>query len=84
MENPRANVAHRVKEIITEQLGVEASHVVDNASIVEDLGADSLEVAQIVMLIEEEFGIDIPDNAADALVTVGDAIYVVIASKAKT
>ncbi|WP_085033093.1 acyl carrier protein [Ensifer aridi] len=82
MEN--ADVADRVKEIITVQLGVEASHVVDNASIVEDLGADSLEVAQIVMLIEDEFGIDIPDNAADALVTVGDAIYVVIASKAKT
>ncbi|WP_046117033.1 acyl carrier protein [Ensifer aridi] len=83
MEKPRADVADRVKEIITVQLGVEASHVVDNASIVEDLGADSLEVAQIVMLIEDEFGIDIPDNAADALVTVGDAIYVVIASKAK-
>lgn len=84
MEDPRADVADRVKEIITEQLGVEASHVVDNAAIVEDLGADSLEVAQIVMLIEDEFGIDIPDNAADAVVTVGDAIYVVIASKAKT
>ncbi|WP_026613670.1 acyl carrier protein [Ensifer aridi] len=82
MEN--ADVADRVKEIITVQLGVEASHVVDNASVVEDLGADSLEVAQIVMLIEDEFGIDIPDNAADALVTVGDAIYVVIASKAMT
>ncbi|PDT50465.1 acyl carrier protein [Sinorhizobium fredii] len=84
MESPSAPIADRVKEIIIEQLGIEASLVVDEASIVDDLGADSLEIAQLVMLIEEEFGIDISDNAADALVTVGDAIYFVIASKAKT
>jgi acyl carrier protein len=84
MGKPRADVADRVKEIIIEQLGVEASRVVDEASIVDDLGADSLEVAQIVMLIEEEFGIDFPDEAAEGLATVGDAIYFVIASKVKT
>ncbi|WP_081161446.1 acyl carrier protein [Ensifer aridi] len=84
MGNFRADVPGRVKEIIIEQLGVEASLVVDDASIVDDLGADSLEVAQIVMLIEDEFGIDVPDQAVDGLVTVGDAIYFVIASKAKS
>ncbi len=84
MENPIAGVADRVKKIIIEQLGVEASDVVEDASIVDDLGADSLEVAQIVLLMEEEFGIDIPDEPADTLVTVGDAINFVIASKAKT
>ncbi|WP_042779036.1 acyl carrier protein, partial [Sinorhizobium fredii] len=61
MESPSAPIADRVKEIIIEQLGIEASLVVDEASIVDDLGADSLEIAQLVMLIEEEFGIDISE-----------------------
>ena len=81
MEN--SNVADRVRAIIFEQLGVDPAHATDDASIVDDLGADSLEVAQIVMMIEDEFNIEISDDAADAVVTVGDAVYVVLASKTK-
>ncbi|PLU07694.1 acyl carrier protein, partial [Sinorhizobium medicae] len=59
MENSSANAASRVRAIIIEQLGVDPAHAVDDASIVDDLGADSLEVAQIVMMIEDEFNIEI-------------------------
>lgn len=83
MENSK--VATRVRAIIIEQLGVDPARATDDASIVDDLGADSLEVAQIVMMIEDEFNIEISDeSAADAVVTVGDAIYVVVASKTKS
>lgn len=84
MGNSRAEVAGRVREIIIEQLGVDAALAVDDASIVEDLGADSLELAQIVMMIEDEFDVEIPDEAADAIITVGNAIDFVVASNAKT
>nr|ABD75043.1 constitutive acyl carrier protein AcpP [Sinorhizobium medicae] len=77
MENSSANAASRVRAIIIEQLGVDPAHAVDDASIVDDLGADSLEVAQIVMMIEDEFNIEISDDVAEAVITVGDAIYVV-------
>ncbi|AGA11059.1 Acyl carrier protein (ACP) (plasmid) [Sinorhizobium meliloti 1021] len=82
MENSKA--ATRVRAIIIEQLGVDPARATDDASIVDDLGADSLEVAQIVMMIEDEFNIEISDESADAVVTVGDAIYVVVASKTKS
>ncbi|MDE3778615.1 acyl carrier protein [Sinorhizobium meliloti] len=62
-----SNVANRVRAIIIEQLGVDPARATDDASIVDDLGADSLEVAQIVMMIEDEFNIEISDESADAV-----------------
>jgi len=64
----------RVREIIINELGVEPDKVNDEASFVEDLGADSLDTVELVMAFEEEFGIDIPDEAAEQMRTVGDAI----------
>jgi len=78
VENSSADAASRVRAIIIEQLGINPARVVDDASIVDDLGADYLEVAQIVMMIEDEFNIEISDDLAEAVITVGDAIYVVM------
>ncbi|MGH7467034.1 MAG: acyl carrier protein [Longimicrobiales bacterium] len=64
----------RVKEIIINELGVEPEKVTTAASFVEDLGADSLDTVELVMAFEEEFGIEIPDEDAEQLQTVGDAI----------
>ncbi len=64
----------RVKEIIINELGVEPEKVSDDASFVEDLGADSLDTVELVMAFEEEFGLDIPDEDAEQMRTVGDAI----------
>jgi len=64
----------RVREIIINELGVEAEKVTDDASFVEDLGADSLDTVELVMAFEEEFGIDIPDEDAEQMRTVGDAV----------
>ncbi|MGD8279770.1 MAG: acyl carrier protein [Gemmatimonadota bacterium] len=64
----------RVREIIVNELGVEAEKVTDDASFVEDLGADSLDTVELVMAFEEEFGLDIPDEDAEQMRTVGDAI----------
>ncbi len=64
----------RVVEIIVEELGVEADKVTPEASFVDDLGADSLDTVELVMALEEEFEIDIPDEDAEAMRTVGDAI----------
>jgi acyl carrier protein len=64
----------RVREIIINELGVEPDKVTDDASFVEDLGADSLDTVELVMAFEEEFEIDIPDEAAEQMRTVGDAI----------
>ncbi|MEE3000459.1 MAG: acyl carrier protein [Pseudomonadota bacterium] len=69
-----SDVANRVKEIIVENLGVEADKVTDSASFIEDLGADSLDTVELVMAFEEEFGCDIPDDAAEKILTVKDAI----------
>ena len=68
------NVADKVKEIIVNELGVEPEKVTPQASFVEDLGADSLNTVELVMAFEEEFGIEIPDEDAEKLQTVGDAI----------
>lgn len=64
----------RVREIIVNELGVEPDKVTDDASFVEDLGADSLDTVELVMAFEEEFGVDIPDEDAEQMRTVGDAI----------
>ncbi|CUX44118.1 Acyl carrier protein (ACP) (modular protein) [Agrobacterium deltaense Zutra 3/1] len=69
-----SEIRNRVIKIIGEQLGIADDKIVDTANFSEDLNADSLEVVQIVMEIEEEFDIEIPDAAADSLSTVGDAI----------
>jgi len=67
-------VEDRVKEIIVEQLGVDANEVTPEASFVDDLGADSLDTVELVMAFEEEFDIEIPDEDAEKLTTVGKAI----------
>jgi acyl carrier protein len=72
----------RVKKIIVEQLGVEDNEVTTEASITEDLGADSLDQVELVMAFETEFGIDIPDEAAEKIKTVGDAVAKIDASSA--
>ncbi|MFQ5499341.1 MAG: acyl carrier protein [Candidatus Zixiibacteriota bacterium] len=69
-----ASVEDRVKEIIIEQLGVEATQVTENAKFVDDLGADSLDTVELVMALEEEFSIEIPDEDAEKIVSVGDAV----------
>jgi acyl carrier protein len=67
-------VDERVKKIIGEQLGVEEDEVTPEASFVEDLGADSLDTVELVMALEEEFGIEIPDEDAEKILTVGKAL----------
>lgn len=64
----------KVKDIIVKQLGVDAEQVTPSAKFVEDLGADSLDVVELIMAFEEAFGADIPDAEAEKLLTVGDAI----------
>jgi len=68
------SVEEKVKQIIVEELGVDESEVTANARFIEDLGADSLDIVELVMALEEEFGLDIPDEDADKLKTVGDAM----------
>jgi len=67
-------IFEKVKSIVTEQLGVEASVVKPEASFANDLGADSLDVVELVMALEEEFDIEIPDEAAEEIATVQDAV----------
>ena len=69
-----SDYAHKVKDIIIEKLGVDAEKVTDDASFVEDLGADSLDTVELVMDFEEEFDLEIPDEEAEKLTTVGAAI----------
>ena len=68
------SVVENVKKIIVEQLGVEESQVTEEAKFVEDLGADSLDTVELVMALEEEFSIEIPDEDAEKIASVGDAI----------
>ena len=69
-----SETADRVKKIVVEHLGVEAEKVTEEASFIDDLGADSLDTVELVMAFEEEFGVEIPDDAAEKIQTVGDAI----------
>ncbi|SNR79828.1 acyl carrier protein [Desulfurobacterium atlanticum] len=68
------NIEEKVKELIADRLGVDPEEVTPEASFVEDLGADSLDTVELVMALEEEFGIEIPDEDAEKIQTVGDAI----------
>jgi len=67
-------VAEKVKSIIAEQLGVKIEEVTPEASFIDDLGADSLDTVELVMALEEEFGVEIPDEDAEKITTVGDAV----------
>ena len=73
----------RVKQIIAEQLGVKKEEVTDNAKFVDDLGAGSLDTVELVMALEEEFGIEIPDEDAEKMTTVGEAIKYIDTKSAK-
>ncbi len=68
-----SDTADRVQKIVVEHLGVEADKVTQEASFIDDLGADSLDIVELVMAFEEEFGVEIPDDAAENIATVGDA-----------
>ena len=69
-----SDIADRVKKIVVEHLGVEEDKVIEAASFIDDLGADSLDTVELVMAFEEEFGCEIPDDAAEKIQTVQDAI----------
>jgi acyl carrier protein len=73
----------RIKQIIAEQLGVKKEEVTDSAKFVDDLGADSLDTVELVMALEEEFGIEIPDEDAEKMTTVGEAIKYIEEKAAK-
>ena len=68
------DTADRVKKIVAEHLGVEETKVTDNANFIDDLGADSLDTVELVMAFEEEFGCEIPDEEAEKIATVKDAV----------
>lgn len=69
-----SDIAERVKKIVVEHLGVDEGKVSEGASFIDDLGADSLDTVELVMAFEEEFSVEIPDDAAEKIQTVGDAI----------
>lgn len=70
----KEQVFDKVKEIIVDQLGVEEDQVTMEASFIEDLGADSLDIVELIMALEEEFGLEIPDDEAEKISTVSDAV----------
>ena len=69
-----SDVADRVKKIVVEQLSVDAEKVAEGASFIDDLGADCLDTVELVIAFEEDFGVEIPDDAAETILTVGDAV----------
>ncbi|MEC8744438.1 MAG: acyl carrier protein [Candidatus Puniceispirillaceae bacterium] len=69
-----SDIADRVKSIVVEHLGVDGDKVIEGASFIDDLGADSLDTVELVMAFEEEFGCEIPDDAAEKILTVKDAV----------
>lgn len=78
------DAGQKVRAIIAEQLGVKIEEVTDTASFVDDLGADSLDTVELVMALEEEFGIEIPDEEAEKMTTVGEAMRYVEAKATKS
>ena len=77
-----SDTAERVQKIVVEHLGVESDKVTQEASFIDDLGADSLDIVELVMAFEEEFGVEIPDDAAEKITTVKDAIDYIDQNKA--
>jgi len=77
-----SEIAESIKKIVVEHLDVDAEKVTENASFIDDLGADSLDNVELVMAFEEEFNVEIPDDAAETIQTVGDAIKFVEKAKA--
>ena len=77
-----SDTAERVKKIVVEHLNVDAEKVTDTASFIEDLGADSLDTVELVMAFEEKFGVEIPEDAAEKISTVRDAIEYISKQKA--
>lgn len=77
-----SDTAERVKKIVVEHLGADAEKVVEGASFIDDLGADSLDTVELVMAFEEEFGVEIPDDAAETIQTVGDAVKFINSAQA--
>lgn len=75
-----SDIAERVKKIVVEHLGVEAAQVKEDAKFIDDLGADSLDTVELVMAFEEEFGVEIPDDAAEKILSVKDAIDFIVAN----
>jgi len=73
-EEEMSDIPERVKKIVVEHLSVDEAKVTDTASFIDDLGADSLDTVELVMAFEEEFGIEIPDDAAETIQTYGDAV----------
>ena len=69
-----SDISDRVKKIVVEHLNVEEEKITDSASFIDDLGADSLDTVELVMAFEEEFGIEIPDDAAETIQSFGDAV----------
>jgi acyl carrier protein len=76
-----SNIPEKVKGIIVEQLGVDEDQVTEDAAFVDDLGADSLDQVELVMALEEEFGIEIPDEDAEKIARVKDAVSYITANK---
>lgn len=76
-------VEEKIKSIISEQLGVKTEEVTPGASFIDDLGADSLDTVELIMALEEEFGVEIPDEDAEKMTTVGDAIKYIEEKSAK-
>ena len=68
------DISNKVKKIVADHLGIEEAKVTDEASFIDDLGADSLDTVELVMAFEEEFGCEIPDDAAEKIVTLKDAV----------
>jgi len=79
-----SETADRVKKIVVEHLGVDADKVTEEASFIDDLGADSLDIVELVMAFEEEFGVEIPDDAAEKITTVKDAIDYIDQNKGRS
>ena len=76
-----SDTLEKAQAIVVEHLGVDADKVTASASFIEDLGADSLDTVELVMAFEEEFGIEIPDDAAESILSVGDAISFIDSTK---
>ena len=76
-----SDVADRVKKIVIEHLGVDEDKVVESANFIEDLGADSLDTVELVMAFEEEFGCEIPDDAAENISTIKNAIDFIVSQE---